>query len=481
MLASDDGLVRDKLFIGDQWVPSTGEETITVLAASTESPIGVVAAGTAEDVDRAVASASSAFPLWSSTPPRDRANFLDAIADGLAAREEEIALLITQEVGMPLQQSLITQVRSAIQQFRDTAQVVRNYDFDQPLGSAVVAREPIGVVGAIAPWNFPLSQIAYKVAPALAAGCTIVVKPSEVAPLSAYVLAEVASAVKLPPGVFTLISGFGPVVGEALATHPDVDMITFTGSTRAGVRVSELASRTVKRVTLELGGKSPNIILGDADLEAAVTDGVADAFYNAGQCCSGLTRMVVPRELLGEVERLAIQAAEAWPLVDPLDPEVGYGIGPVVSSQQQQRVLDYIDRGRREGARLVLGGEGRPDRFPQGYYVRPTIFSDVRTEMVIAQEEIFGPVLAILPCDSDSEAVDIANDSVYGLAAAVWSGDPARAERIARRLRAGMVRVNGGSFGTGAPFGGYRQSGNGRENGTFGLEEFLEVKALLFP
>jgi aldehyde dehydrogenase (NAD+) len=481
MGADDSFVVRDGLFIGGEWMSSTATDRIDVVSAATELPVGVIAAGTAEDVDQAVAAATAAFPTWSATPPSRRAALLGALADGLAAREDELAQTITREIGTPLGQCAGSQVRGAVQQFRDAADVLRDYAFDAPLGDAVVTREPVGVVAAITPWNFPLSQIAYKVAPALAAGCTLVVKPSEVAPLSAFVLAEVAAQVGLPPGALNLVSGYGPVVGEALARHPDVDMVTFTGSTRAGVRVSELASGTVKRVTLELGGKSPNLLLDDADLPTAVSDGLADAFYNAGQSCSALTRMLVPRARLADVEQLVLEAVEDWPVVDPFDVTRTRGIGPVVSRTQYDRVRAAIRRGSDEGARLLVGGEERPAGFPVGYYVQPTVFSDVDNGMSIAREEIFGPVLSLLPHDGDDDAVRIANDTVYGLAGAVWSADPDRAERVARRLRVGMVRINGGGFGTGVPFGGYRRSGNGRENGLLGFEEFLEVKALLHP
>jgi aldehyde dehydrogenase (NAD+) len=332
------------------------------------------------------------------------------------------------------------------------------------------------VVGAITPWNYPLHQVAAKVAPALAAGCTVVLKPSEVAPLNAFVLAEIIHDVGLPAGVFNLVTGTGDVVGEAMSAHPDIDMISFTGSTRAGKRISEVAAGTVKRVTLELGGKSPNVILDDADLEQAVTDGVGKAFLNSGQTCSALTRMLVPRSKLAEVEAIAKAAAETYTPGDPFGESTR--LGPLVSEAQRERVRGFIQKGQEEGARLVTGGAEAPEGLEQGYFVRPTVFSDVTTDMTIAQEEIFGPVLSILPYDDEEEAVRIANDTIYGLAGGVWSGDAERAKAVARRIRTGQVEVNGGSFNPMAPFGGYKQSGKGRELGKFGIEEYLETKSL---
>jgi acyl-CoA reductase-like NAD-dependent aldehyde dehydrogenase len=344
------------------------------------------------------------------------------------------------------------------------------------VGNSLIVREPIGVVGAITPWNYPLHQIAAKVAPALAAGCTVVLKPSEVAPLNAFVLAEVFEEIGLPAGVFNLVTGVGPVVGEAIAAHTDVDMVSFTGSTRAGKRVSEVASGTVKRVALELGGKSANVILDDADLAKAIPDGVAKCFLNSGQTCSALTRMLVPRERLSEVEDLAVAAAEAFTPGDPFEPSSR--LGPLVSGAQRDRVRNFIDKGVGEGATLLTGGVEAPEGLSAGFFIRPTVFSSVTRDMTIARDEIFGPVLSIIPYDTEEEAIDIANDSEYGLAGGVWSGDPERAKAVARQLRTGQVEVNGGGFNPLAPFGGYKQSGNGREYGSFGLEEFLEVKAM---
>jgi len=337
-------------------------------------------------------------------------------------------------------------------------------------------REPVGVVGAITPWNYPLRQIASKVAPALAAGCTVVVKPSEVAPLNAFLLAEIVDAIGLPPGVLNLVTGYGPVVGEALAAHPDVDMISFTGSTLAGRRVSERAAPTVKRVALELGGKSANVILEDADLERAVNSGVGACFLNSGQTCSALTRMLVPRGRLAEAEQIAAAAAERFTTGDPFDPATK--LGPLVSERQRERVRGYIARGIAEGARLLTGGADAPAGQETGYFVLPTVFSDVTSEMTIAQEEIFGPVLVLIAHDGDEDAIRIANDTIYGLAGAVWSADEERAKLVARRIRTGQVDINGAAYNPLAPFGGYKQSGHGRELGPFGIDEFLEVKSL---
>lgn len=468
----------DRIYIDGEWTQSDGDGVIEVIDAATEEVFATVPDGTESDVDRAVEAADRAFEGWSKTPVEERAVLLERLADGLDERQDELARFISREVGSPMSFALKHQVVDANQQLRDIAKIVREMEFEETIDNAKVVREPVGVVGGITPWNFPLSQITWKAAPALAAGCTFVLKPTEIAPLSAYIVAEVADSVGFPPGVFNLVMGTGPVVGEAIAKHPKVAMVSFTGSTRAGKRVAELASDTVKRVALELGGKSPNVILDDADLEAAVEDGVADAFWNAGQTCSALTRMIVPREKLGEVEKLAESVvSKNYPLVDPKSDDVG--LGPVISATQRDRVVGYIRKGEEEGARLVIGGADTPDGFENGYYVSPTVFSGVDPDMTIAREEIFGPVLSIIPHDGEEDAVKIANDSIYGLAAAVWAGDPEQAEAVARRLRAGNVRINGGSLGTGVPFGGYKQSGNARENGRYGIEEFLEVKALL--
>jgi acyl-CoA reductase-like NAD-dependent aldehyde dehydrogenase len=467
---------RDKVYIDGAWVPSTGKGTIDVVNSTTEEVMGHIPAGTAEDVDKAVKAARKAFESWSSTSVEERAKYLTRITEGLQARMDDIATLVSQEVGMPKSLSLLVQAGLPLMDFQNTASLVSEVQFEEQVGNSLIVREPVGVVGAITPWNYPLHQVAAKVAPALAAGCTIVLKPSEVAPLNAFVLAEIIDDVGLPAGVFNLVTGTGDVVGEAMSAHPDIDMISFTGSTRAGKRISEVAAATVKRVTLELGGKSPNVILDDADLEQAVADGVAKAFLNSGQTCSALTRMIVPRSKLAEVEAIAKATAEAFTPGDPFGESTR--LGPLVSEAQRERVRGYIKKGEKEGARLVTGGAEAPEGLEQGYFVRPTVFSDVTTDMTIAQEEIFGPVLSILPYDDDEEAVRIANDTIYGLAGGVWSGDVERAKAVARRIRTGQVEVNGGSFNPMAPFGGYKQSGKGRELGKFGIEEYLETKSL---
>ena len=467
---------RDKLYIDGAWVPSTGTGNIDVINASTEEVMGRIPDGTPEDVDRAVRAAKRAFPGWAATDKEERGKYLQRITEGLQARMGDIGNVVAQEVGMPINLSTMIQAGLPIMTFGSMGQLLDTFPFEEQVGNSLIVREPVGVVGAITPWNYPLHQIAAKVAPALAAGCTVVLKPSEVAPLNAFILAEIIDEAGLPAGVFNLVMGTGPVVGEAIAAHPDIDMISFTGSTRAGRRVSELAAKSVKRVALELGGKSPNVILDDADLARAVTDGVAKAFLNSGQTCSALTRMIVPRSKLAEVEQLAVQAAETYTPGDPFSDTSR--LGPLVSSTQRERVRGYIQKGIDEGAKLLTGGVSAPDGLGTGYFVRPTVFSEVDPNSTIAQEEIFGPVLSIIPYDSEAEAVEIANNSVYGLAGGVWSGDADRAKRIARELRTGQVEVNGGSFNPMAPFGGYKQSGHGRELGKFGLEEYLEVKSL---
>ena len=469
-------IVRDKIYIDGGWVPSTGSETIEVVNSTTEEVMGTIPAGTADDVAAAVAAAKKAFPAWAATSVEERGKYLTRIAEGLTARMDEIATLVSQEVGMVKSLSLLVQAGLPLMSFQNTAAVVESFAFEEQLGSSLIVKEPVGVVGAITPWNYPLHQIAAKVAPALAAGCTVVLKPSEVAPLNAFVLAEVIHDVGLPAGVFNMVAGTGPVVGEAIAAHPDVDMVSFTGSTRAGKRVSELASQRVARVALELGGKSPNIILEDADLPAAVADGVGKAFMNSGQTCSALTRMIVPRSRLAEVEQIATAAAAAFTTGDPF--AEGNLLGPLVSKAQQDRVRGYISKGIEEGATLLTGGPEQPEGLDTGFFVQPTVFSNVRNDMTIAQEEIFGPVLSIIPVDSEDEAIAVANDTIYGLAGAVWAGDKDHAEAVARQLRTGQVEVNGGSFNPLAPFGGFKQSGRGRELGRFGLEEYLEIKSL---
>jgi aldehyde dehydrogenase (NAD+) len=457
-------------------VPSTGSGTIEVTNASTEEVMGHIPEGTPEDVDKAVAAAKKAFDGWGSSDPEERGKYLQRLAEGLGARSDEIAQVISEEMGMPLMWATMIQAGLPVGNMATYVEVLSDFPWEERIDNSLVVREPVGVVGAITPWNYPLHQIVAKVAPALAAGCTVVLKPSEVAPLDAFILAEVIDEIGLPAGVFNLVTGVGPVVGEAIAAHPDVDMISFTGSTRAGKRVAELASQSVKRVALELGGKSANIILDDANLEEVVPKGVFACYLNSGQTCTAHTRMLVPREKHDEAVALAVAAAEGFP-VGPASQE-GVMLGPLSSAAQRDRVRGYIQTGIDEGATLATGGVEPPEGLDTGYFVRPTVFADVSNDMTIAQEEIFGPVLSIIPYDDEDDAVRIANDTPYGLAGGVWSGDEERARRVARRMRTGQVDVNGGSFNIKAPFGGYKQSGVGRELGRYGLEEYLEVKSL---
>jgi aldehyde dehydrogenase (NAD+) len=466
----------DKLYIGGAWTPSTSTTQLDVIDASNEEVLARVPEGTAADVDKAVAAARDAFESWSQTSVEERAGFLSRISEGLAKRTDELAEIMAREVGMPLMLSKLIQVGLPTANFGTYAALVRQHTFEEQVGNSLVLREPVGVVGCITPWNYPLHQIAAKVAPALAVGCTVVLKPSEVAPINAFILAEIIHDVGLPKGVFNLVSGVGPVVGEAIAAHPSVDMVSFTGSTRAGKRVSEVAAQSVKRVALELGGKSANILLDDADFEKAVTNGINACYLNSGQTCSALTRMLVPRSKHDQAVAIAKRVAEAFTVGDPVHGKSK--LGPLVSAAQQDRVRKYIRKGIEEGATLVTGGPEQPSDLSKGFYVRPTVFANVNNRMTIAQEEIFGPVLCIIPYDDEEDAVRIANDSIYGLAGGVWSSDPERAKRVARRMRTGQVEINGGRYNLLAPFGGYKQSGNGRELGRFGLEEFLETKSL---
>jgi len=473
-------ILRDKFFINGQWTAPSSREMIDVHNAGTGEVMGKVPAGTEKDIEAAVAAARAAFEGWSATPAAKRAEYLQKISDGLKARAAELGSTIAQEVGMPIKLAGRIQAGLPIANFANYAKIVSGFEFEQKAGNSLVVREPVGVVGAITPWNYPLHQIALKVAPALAAGCTVVLKPSEVAPFNAFILAEVIEAAGLPKGVFNLVTGFGPAAGEALVKHPQVDMISFTGSTRAGKRISEVAAQTVKRVALELGGKSASVILEDADLAAAVKGTVNGCYLNSGQTCTALTRMLVPASKYDEAAKLAVEAAKGFTLGDPMSEATR--LGPLSSKMQLDRVRDYIKKGQAEGAELLAGGADQPDgiegKNAGGYFVKPTIFGKVKNSMTIAQEEIFGPVLSIIPYKDEEEAVRIANDTPYGLAGAVWSADDARAQKVARRIRAGQVDVNGGAFNMSAPFGGFKQSGHGREAGVYGLEEFLEYKSL---
>jgi len=470
-------LVRDKLFIGGRWVAPSGGEMIDVHNAGTGEVMGRVPAGNAKDVDAAVAAARGALDKWSATSPSVRSELLEKISGSLKARADELAKTIAQEVGMPLKLAGRIQAGLPIANFANFAKLLREFVFEERVGNSLVTREPVGVVAAITPWNYPLHQIALKVAPALAAGCTVVLKPSEVAPFNAFILAEAIEAAGLPQGVFNLVTGFGADAGEALVKHRDIDMISFTGSTRAGKRISELAAQGVKRLALELGGKSASVILDDADLAAAVKGTVNGCYLNSGQTCTALTRMLVPASLYQEAARIAAEVAKGFTVGDPLAETTR--LGPLSSQAQLERVRGFIRKGLQEGAELLAGGAEPPEGVPPGgYYVKPTVFGKVRNDMTIAREEIFGPVLSIIAYQDEEDAVRIANDTVYGLAGAVWSRDDARAQRVARRIRAGQVDVNGGAFNMNAPFGGFKQSGHGREAGVYGLEEFLEYKSL---
>jgi aldehyde dehydrogenase (NAD+) len=467
---------RGRLYIGGEWVEPAGSGVIEVIDSTTERVIGRIPEGTPEDIDRAVAAARTAFDEWRELPLSERVEACTAISKGLAERADEIAALVAAEVGMPLKLAKTIQAGLPAVDFASMAQVAEEIAWEEEIGNSLIVREPVGVVGCITPWNYPLHQLCAKAAPALTAGCTVVAKPSEVTPLTSFVLAEIIDSLDLPAGVFNLVTGYGPVVGEAIAGHPDVDMVSFTGSTRAGRRVGEVASQSVKRVALELGGKSANVILDDADLEQAVSRGIQSCYLNSGQTCSAHTRMLVPREKLPEVEKIAAAAAEKARPGDPF--EEGTRMGPLVSEAQRERVRDYIRKGEEEGAKLVTGGGEPPEELESGFFVRPTVFSEVKPDMTIAQEEIFGPVLSIIPYDSEDEAAEIANSTIYGLDGGVWSSDPERAKEFARRMRTGQVQINGANFNPVAPFGGYKQSGHGREYGRFGLEEFLEVKSI---
>jgi aldehyde dehydrogenase (NAD+) len=472
--------VHDKLYIDGAWVPSTGSDTIDVHDSTSGEVIAQVPAGTADDVDAAAKAARAAFESWSQTTPEERAKYCTRIAEGLGARMDEIATVVTREAGMPKWLSLMIQAGLPINSFNTAAQLAENYEYESQLGNSIIRREPVGVVGAITPWNYPLHQVAAKVAYAIAAGCTVVLKPSEVAPLDAFILAEVIHDAGLPAGVFNLVIGTGPVVGEAIALNPQIDMVSFTGSTRAGKRVAELAAQTLKRVALELGGKSANVLLDDLDdaaFENAVRDGIGKCYLNQGQTCTALTRMLVPASRVADAERIA--ADEVAANYQPSDPFAdGARLGPLSSEAQVERVTGYIQKGIDEGAKLVTGGPERPEGFEEGYYVRPTVFSEVNNDMTIAQEEIFGPVLSIIAYEDEDQAARIANDSVYGLSGGVWAADAERAQAFARRIRTGQIEVNGGAFNPSAPFGGFKNSGYGREYGPHGFEEFLEIKAM---
>jgi acyl-CoA reductase-like NAD-dependent aldehyde dehydrogenase len=464
-------------YIGGQWRPSSGSETITVINPATEQPLAVVSSGTKEDLHQAALAAHDAFPAWSQSSLEERKRVLTAISEGIMARAPEFAQTISSELGMPIGPTSQIQVPFPAAIIASYCGIIDEFPFEEKVGNCLIDQEPIGVCGLITPWNFPLHQIAIKVAPAIAAGCTVVLKPSEMTPLTAHLFAEVVDASGLPPGVFNMVVGTGPVVGEAMTASPLIDMISFTGSTGAGKRVSEVAAQTVKRVSLELGGKSASILLDDADFSQAVPGAVGLCMTNSGQFCGALSRMLVPRSRLTEAEAIAKAVAEGMPMGDPMA-ETSF-LGPVISAAQKERVVRYIQKGLEDGAVLLTGGTEAPEDLPTGYYVRPTIFTGANNQMTIAREEVFGPVLTIIPYEDEADAIAIANDSPYGLWGGVFSADTDRAVRVARQIRTGQVAINGSNFDILAPFGGFKQSGHGREIGVDGLREYLAPRALL--
>ena len=467
----------NKFYINGEWVEPAGRETIDVINPATEAAFATISMGTAEDVDAAAKAARAAFPAWSQSSVEERIAVLKKIMAGIQARSGDLAAAITSEMGAPVGLANAAQVPSGLGHFAAVLPVLENYKFQETRGSTLIVKEAAGVCGFITPWNWPLNQIACKVAPALAAGCTIVLKPSEVAPINAYILAEIIDECGLPPGVFNLVNGDGPNVGAAISAHPEVDVVSFTGSTRAGREVAKAAADGIKRVTQELGGKSANIILDDvADFGKAVFSGVLNCFGNSGQSCNAPTRMLVPKARMAEAIESAKAAAAKAVVGDPTNE--GTSLGPVVSELQFNKINALIEAGIKEGAELIAGGPGRPGGLEKGYYIKPTVFANVTNDMTIAREEVFGPVLTIIGYEDDAEAVAIANDTEYGLSGYV-SGEPAHAQQIALQIRTGMVHINGAPLDISAPFGGYKKSGNGREWGLEGFEEYLETKAMM--
>ncbi len=465
-----------QFYIDGKWVDPEQPDTLDVINPATEEVCGRISLGTLADVDKAVAAARRAFDSYSSTTREERVDLLTAILEEFKKRYADVAEAVMDEMGAPWEVANGPQAGSGPQHIKATIRALKAFEFEERNRDTLIVREPIGVCGMITPWNWPVNQVAAKVTPALAAGCTMILKPSEIAPFDAIIFAEIVDAAGVPPGVFNLVNGDGPGVGTALAQHPDIDMVSFTGSTRAGVLVAQNAAPTVKRVAQELGGKSANILLDDADFETAVRDGAAECFYNTGQSCDAPSRMLVPKQKMEQAIALAAEVANATAVGDPR--VEGTEVGPLVSETQWVKVQALIQQGIDEGAMLAAGGPGRPAGLSKGYYVRPTVFGNVANDMTIAREEIFGPVLSIIPYESEDEAIRIANDTPYGLSGYVSSGSLARARRVAARMRTGMVHINGASGNSMAPFGGYKQSGNGREWGAYGIEEFLEVKSI---
>ncbi len=467
-------------YIDGAWTPPVSANPFDVINPANEEACATISLGSEADVDKAVAAAKRAFETWGFTSKEERLALLEKLADVYASRSDEMAKAISMEMGAPISLSTAAQAAAGLGHIKSFIRVLKTYTFEHVLHEKVqseyIVHEPIGVCGLITPWNWPMNQVTLKVAGALAAGCTMVLKPSEIAPLSSLLFAEMVDEAGIPAGVFNLVNGDGPTVGQAFCTHPDVDMISFTGSARAGKEITKTAADTIKRVTLELGGKGPNIVFADSDVPKAVKRGTLHCFNNTGQSCNAPTRMLVERSVYDQAVEMAIETALKTRVGMP--DEEGNHIGPVVSKAQFDKIQGLIDIGMKEGAKLVAGGPGRPEGFNRGYFVRPTVFADVNNDMTIAQEEIFGPVLSMIPFSDEDEAISIANDTAYGLTAYVQSGDQSRAQKVARKLRSGMVQLNGAQRPAGSPFGGYKQSGNGREGGVWGLEDFLEVKAV---
>ena len=467
---------RDQLYINGKWVQPMGTGSIDVINPATEEIIGKIPVGSADDVDKAASAARIAFDSWSKSSIEERINILNALSNALKEKGESIAQTITAEVGTPIGYSRVAMVGTPRVVSRSYAKILEKFDWEEKVRNSIICKEPIGVCAFITPWNFPLHQIIGKVAPAIAAGCTMILKPSKEAPLSAFILADILHEIGLPPGVFNLVSGHGSEIGNYMSSHPEVDMVSFTGSTGAGVSVSEAAATTVKRVTLELGGKSANVALDDADPILVAKKAIGACHQNSGQTCSALTRLIIPESMSDEVYEIIAKKNNSYTVGDPL--EENTRCGPMVSLRQQKSVSTYIQSGISEGATLVSGGLGMPEGISKGFYVKPTIFANVSPDMKIWKEEIFGPVLVITTYKSEEEALILANDSIYGLSGGVWSKDEERAIRFAKEMRTGQVSVNGGAFNVSAPFGGYKLSGNGRELGTHGLNEFLEIKSI---
>lgn len=473
-------LRKTDFFIDGRWTAPVTPGELEVINPADEQPFAVISLGSAADVDKAVAAARKAFDSWSRTSREERLEYLEKLLVAYQKRLPDMSQAISSEMGAPIKLATESQASVGAYHIKNFIRELKNFEFEHQLSELApndrIVHEPIGVCGLITPWNWPMNQVTLKVVPAIAAGCTVVLKPSEIAPMSSMVFAEIMEEAGFPAGVFNLVNGDGPTVGEAMSRHPGIDMMSFTGSTRAGVAVTRAAAETVKRVTLELGGKSPNIVFADSDLPAAVKRGIAHCFENTGQSCNAPTRMLVERSVYDQAVEVAREAAEETRVGNPA--EDGDHIGPVISAAQFDKIQGLIEVGIKEGARLIAGGTGRPEGFNRGYFVRPTIFADVSNDMRIAQEEVFGPVLAMIPFDSEEEAIAIANDTPYGLSGYIQTGSQERAHRVARRLRSGMVQLNGASRGPGSPFGGYKQSGLGREGGKWGLEDFLEVKSI---